>query len=177
VSTTASTGMRSTRHGGDTGEEEVGCAGPARSPCRRRKTSFCGLGGTGIRKALEAYFTALIELAWGKQRIIEVYLNVSEWGPGIYGAEAAAQYHFHKSARALTADEASRLAAILPDPLQWLASPPDRHVVGRAAFIREQMPDLPLGTPACRNLAARNFFAPFMSAVAWRSPHGVPNGD
>ena len=126
------------------------------------KNVFLWPGRDWVRKALEAYFTALIELAWGKERIIEVYLNVTEWGPGIYGAEVAAQYHLHKSARALSADEASRLAAILPDPLQWSASAPDRHVVSRAAFIREQMPDLPLATPACRSLAARNFFSPLM---------------
>jgi monofunctional glycosyltransferase len=119
------------------------------------KNVFLWPGRDWVRKALEAYFTVLIELAWGKERIIEVYLNVIEWGPGIYGAEAAAQFYFHKSARALTADEASRLAAIVPDPRQWSASRPDRLVISRAAFIREQMPNLPLATRACRNLAAR----------------------
>jgi monofunctional glycosyltransferase len=119
------------------------------------KNVFLWPGRDWLRKALEAYFTALIELVWSKDRIIEMYLNVVEWGPGIYGAEAAAQFHFHTSARALTAGEAARLAAILPDPLQWSASRPDRYVADRAVFIREQMPDLPLATPACRNLARR----------------------
>jgi hypothetical protein len=65
----------------------------------------------------------LIEFAWGK-RIMETYLNVVKWGRGLYGAEAAAQYHFHKPAAALTADEAVRLAAVLPDPLDWSTAPP-----------------------------------------------------
>lgn len=97
----------------------------------------------------------LIELAWGKERIIETYLNVVEWGPGIYGAEAAAQYHFHKPAGALTADEAARLAAVLPDPLAWSASRPSSYVAGRATAIRAQMPDVSLSSAACRGLEGR----------------------
>jgi monofunctional biosynthetic peptidoglycan transglycosylase len=119
------------------------------------KNVFLWPGRDWVRKTLEAYFTALIELLWSKEHIVEMYLNVVEWGPGIYGAEAAAQFHFHKSARVLTTDEATRLAAILPDPLKWSASRPDRLVADRAAFIREQMPALPLTTPACRDLATR----------------------
>lgn len=116
------------------------------------KNVFLWPGRDWIRKGLEAYFTALIELAWGKARIMEVYLNIVEWGPGIYGAEAASQYYFHKPARALTVEEAARLAAILPDPLKWSASRPDRYVAERAVFIRAQMPDVPINTPACRLL-------------------------
>jgi monofunctional biosynthetic peptidoglycan transglycosylase len=119
------------------------------------KNVFLWPGRDWVRKGFEAYFTVLIELVWGKARIIEIYLNVVEWGPGVYGAEAAAQYHFHKSAKALTAEEAARLAAILPDPLKWSASRPDRYVAARAASIRAQMPDLPLDTPACRALSER----------------------
>ena len=119
------------------------------------KNVFLWPGRDWIRKGLEAYFTVLIEFAWGKARIIEVYLNVAEWGPGIYGAEAASQYYFHKPARALTAEEAARLAAILPDPLKWSASRPDRYVAERAGFIRAQIPDLPLNAPACRGLEGR----------------------
>jgi monofunctional biosynthetic peptidoglycan transglycosylase len=119
------------------------------------KNVFLWPGRDWLRKALEAYFTALIELAWGKERIIEMYLNVVEWGPGIYGAEAAAQFHFHKTAAALSADEAARLAAVLPDPLKWSASRPDRYVMSRAAFIREAMPDVPVATAACRFTADR----------------------
>jgi monofunctional glycosyltransferase len=119
------------------------------------KNVFLWPGRDWIRKGLEAYFTVLIELAWGKPRIMEVYLNVVEWGPGIYGAEAASQFYFHKPARALTAEEAARLAAILPDPLKWSANRPDRYVAERAGSIRAQMPDLPLDTPACRSLNGR----------------------
>jgi len=119
------------------------------------KNVFLWPGRDWIRKGLEAYFTVLIELAWGKERIIEIYLNVVEWGPGIYGAEAASQFYFHKPARALTAEEAARLAAILPDPLKWSASRPDRYVAERASFIRAQTPDLPLNTPACQELRER----------------------
>jgi monofunctional biosynthetic peptidoglycan transglycosylase len=119
------------------------------------KNVFLWPGRDWVRKGLEAYFTMLIELVWGKERIMEVYLNVVEWGPGIYGAEAAAQFYFHKPAAALSAEDAARLAAILPDPLKWSASRPDRYVAERAAFIRTGMPDVPLATPACRDLAAR----------------------
>ena len=119
------------------------------------KNVFLWPGRDWIRKGLEAYFTVLIELAWGKERIMEIYLNVVEWGPGIYGAEAASQFYFHKPARALTVEEAVRLAAILPDPLKWSASRPDRYVAERAAFIRAQIPDLPLATPACRGIGGQ----------------------
>jgi len=117
------------------------------------KNAFLWPGRDWLRKGFEAYFTVLIELAWGKPRIIEIYLNVVEWGPGIYGAEATAQFYFHRPAAALSVDESARLAAILPDPLKWSASRPSRYVANRAAFIRAQIPDLPLDTPACRLLA------------------------
>ncbi|HWB48501.1 MAG TPA: monofunctional biosynthetic peptidoglycan transglycosylase [Stellaceae bacterium] len=116
------------------------------------KNVFLWPGRDWLRKGFEAYFTVLIELVWGKARIIEIYLNVVEWGPGVYGAQAAAEFYFHKSAAALGPEEAARLAAILPDPLKWSASRPNREVIERAAFIRAQMPDLPLDTPACRAL-------------------------
>jgi len=119
------------------------------------KNVFLWPGRDWPRKALEAYFTALIELVWGKSRIIEIYLNVVEWAPGIYGAEAASQFYFHKSASALSTEEAARLAAVLPDPLKWSPSRPDHYVAGRVAFIRAQMPDLPLTSPACRQIAGR----------------------
>lgn len=80
------------------------------------KNVFLWQGGGWFRKALEAWFTFWIELVWGKQRIIEVYLNVAETGIGTYGAEAGAQRYFGHSAARLTADEASRMAAALPSP-------------------------------------------------------------
>ncbi|HYM71937.1 MAG TPA: monofunctional biosynthetic peptidoglycan transglycosylase, partial [Stellaceae bacterium] len=86
------------------------------------KNVFLRPGRDWVRKVLEAYFTALIELAWGKQRIIEIYLNVVEWGPGIYGAEAAARFHFHKSVAALSG--ASRRGAARPARLVGSAAQP-----------------------------------------------------
>ena len=71
-----------------------------------------------IRKGVEASLVPVAEAALGKQRILELYLNVVEWGPGIFGAEAAAQYHFHTTAAALDRDQAARLAAILPNPIR-----------------------------------------------------------
>ena len=80
------------------------------------KNVFLWQGGGYFRKALEAWFTFWIELIWGKERIVEVYLNVAETGIGTYGAEAGAQRYFGKSAARLTPDEASRMAAALPQP-------------------------------------------------------------
>ena len=88
-----------------------------------------------VRKGLEAYFTVLIETIWGKRRIMETYLNVVEMGPGIYGAEAAAQRYFHTDAAHLTNLQASRLAAILPDPLKWHAVAPGAYVQRRSRRI------------------------------------------
>jgi monofunctional glycosyltransferase len=111
------------------------------------KNVFLWPGRDWVGKALEAYFTALIELAWGKRRIIEVYLNVVEWGPGIYGAEAAAEHYFHKPAAELSPYEAVRLAAMLPDPIDRSASHPGREVVPHSAFILLQITDLPVWEP------------------------------
>ncbi|WP_293906480.1 monofunctional biosynthetic peptidoglycan transglycosylase [Phenylobacterium sp.] len=88
-----------------------------------------------IRKGLEAWFTVLIEVGWGKERIMEVYLNSIEWGPGVYGAEAAAQHSFHVHASALTAAQAARLAAILPKPLSWKAAAPGPYIQRRSGKI------------------------------------------
>ncbi|HEX7761858.1 MAG TPA: monofunctional biosynthetic peptidoglycan transglycosylase [Caulobacteraceae bacterium] len=88
-----------------------------------------------VRKGLEAYFTVLIELVWGKQRIMEVYLNTVEMGPGVYGVEAASQHYFHHGAQSLSPAEASRLAAILPNPLKWNAGDPGPYVRRRTGRI------------------------------------------
>jgi monofunctional biosynthetic peptidoglycan transglycosylase len=88
-----------------------------------------------VRKGLEAWFTVLIELIWGKQRIMEVYLNTVEMGPGVYGVEAASQRFFHHGARTLSPAEASRLAAILPNPLKWSAADPGPYVRRRTGRI------------------------------------------
>jgi len=89
-----------------------------------------------IRKGLEAGYTVLIEVVWSKRRIMEVYLNVAEWAPGVYGAEAASRHWFGKSARDLTRREAARLAAILPSPRRYDAAAPGPYVRRRAARIQ-----------------------------------------
>lgn len=92
-----------------------------------------------VRKAAEAYFTVLLELFWPKRRILEAYLNVAEFGPGIYGAEAAARRFFGKPASALSATEAARLAAVLPNPRVYSAGAPSAYVLERSAVIRLRM--------------------------------------
>lgn len=93
-------------------------------------------GRDWIRKGLEAWLTIYIEALWPKQRIMEVYLNVVEWGRGVYGAEAAARHHFKKSAANLSANEAARLAAVLPSPLRWSASNPGPYVQRRSGMLQ-----------------------------------------
>lgn len=88
-----------------------------------------------VRKGLETWFTVLIELGWGKERIMEVYLNSIEWGPGVYGAEAAAQRNFRVPAAKLTAAQAYRLAAIIPKPLSWKAAKPGPYIKRRSGSI------------------------------------------
>jgi monofunctional biosynthetic peptidoglycan transglycosylase len=92
-----------------------------------------------IRKGLEAGYTVLIETVWGKRRIMEVYLNVAEWGPGVYGAEAAARRWFGKGADELSPREAARLAAILPSPRRYKAESPGPYVRRRAGRIQAAM--------------------------------------
>lgn len=95
-----------------------------------------------VRKAFEAYFTILIEWIWGKERILEVYLNVAEMGKGIYGAEAAAQEFFGKSASELNRREASLITACLPNPIDRHADKPSQYVKKRAGQIRALIPKL-----------------------------------
>lgn len=91
------------------------------------KNAFLWPGRTMVRKGFEAYFTVLIEFIWGKPRIMEVYLNVAEFGRGVFGVEAASQHYFKKSAQKLTRQEAARLAAILPQPIKRDAASPGRY--------------------------------------------------
>jgi len=88
-----------------------------------------------VRKGAEAWFTVLIESLWGKRRIMEVYLNTVELGPGVYGVGAASRYYFRADADNLTTEEASRLAAILPSPLKWKAAAPGAYVRRRTDRI------------------------------------------
>lgn len=103
------------------------------------KNLFLWPGGGYFRKGLEAGFTVLIETFWSKDRILEVYLNSAEFGPGLYGVEAAAQRYFRKPASRLTASEAARLAAVLPSPRRWRVDNPGAYVRQRAAWIQRQM--------------------------------------
>ena len=103
------------------------------------KNVFLWQGRSYIRKGFEAYFTLLIETFWSKERIMEVYLNSIEMGNGIYGAEAAAQYWFKKSAAKLNKDESSAIAAILPNPLKYIANPPSAYISKRKTWVKQQM--------------------------------------
>lgn len=106
------------------------------------KNVFLWQGRSYIRKGLEVYFTFMIELIWGKKRILEVYLNVSEMGRGVYGIEAAAQKNFGKSARKLSRNEAAMIAASLPNPKIYTVKPLSRHVASRSGWILIQMRNL-----------------------------------
>lgn len=106
------------------------------------KNVFLWPARSWLRKGLEAWLTVYAEAIWTKRRTFEIYLNVVEWGDGVYGAEAAARRHFGKSANALTADEAARLAAILPSPRRWSAATPGPYVSQRTATIRARAADL-----------------------------------
>ncbi len=108
-------------------------------------------GGAFLRKGIEAYVTELLELGWPKSRILEIYLNVVEWGDGVYGAEQAAETHFRKSAAALTRREAALLAAILPNPRVLSAERPTRYIEERVATIEARMSQVEFpGTANCR---------------------------
>lgn len=88
-----------------------------------------------LRKGLEAYFTVLIEGVWPKDRILEVYLNVIEMGPGVYGVEAAAQKYFHRSAKNISPVQASLIAAVLPNPRRFRIDRPSSYIVRRQQKI------------------------------------------
>ena len=112
------------------------------------RSTFLWTGRTWLRKGIEVYFTALLELLWSKRRILEVYVNVVEWGEGVYGIDAASQRAFGVPAKRLTPQQASLLAAVLPSPQRWSATAPSTYVRGRAARIaaRARQVDLrPLG--------------------------------
>ncbi|MCS6928540.1 MAG: monofunctional biosynthetic peptidoglycan transglycosylase [Saprospiraceae bacterium] len=103
------------------------------------KNVFLWPGRSWLRKGLEVYFTFLIETFWSKERIMTVYLNIIEFGDGIYGAEAASRHFFHKSASQLTREEAALLAAVLPNPLQRNPARPSSLVRNRQQWVLAQM--------------------------------------
>lgn len=103
------------------------------------KNLFLWSGQSYVRKGIEAYFTVLIELLWPKSRVLEVYVNIAEFGRGTYGAEAAARRYFHKSAANLTSAEAALMAAVLPNPIRLRVDKPSRYVRQRQRWIQRQM--------------------------------------
>lgn len=103
------------------------------------KNVFLWSGRSWVRKGIEVWFTLLIETLWPKQRILEVYLNVAEFGRGVYGVEAASQRFFRKPAASLTRREAATLAAVLPSPRRFRADAPSRYVAARRDWIMGQM--------------------------------------
>lgn len=106
------------------------------------KNLFLWPGYSFVRKGLEAYFTVLIETLWPKERILEMYLNVAQFGDGIYGVQAAARRFWHKPAQRLSSSDAALLAAVLPNPLRMHADRPSRYVLMRRDQILGQMREL-----------------------------------
>jgi len=103
------------------------------------KNVFLWQGRSWIRKAFEVYFTFMIEWLWGKKRILEMYLNVSEMGKGVYGIDAAAKSYFNKTAKTLTRPEAAMIAGCLPNPKIYTIKPMSRHVATRYVWVLSQM--------------------------------------
>ena len=97
-----------------------------------------------FRKSIEAYYTIWIELLWSKERILEVYGNIVELAPHVYGVEAGAEYHFKKEASKLTPQQSAQLAAVLPNPKRWIASKPTPYIQRRTQRILRQMRGLPV---------------------------------
>jgi monofunctional biosynthetic peptidoglycan transglycosylase len=99
-------------------------------------------GKSWVRKGLEAGLTLVMEVVWTKRRILTVYLNIAEFGDGVFGVEEAAQRYFHKPASRLSMSEAALLAAVLPNPIQFQAAAPSGYVRNRQAWILRQMRQL-----------------------------------
>jgi monofunctional glycosyltransferase len=106
------------------------------------KNLFLWPGGW-LRKIVEIYPTVLLELLWPKRRILETYLNIVEWGPGLYGAEAASRDYFGRPARLLTVPEAALMAAVLPNPRRWSPVKPTEYIRSRAVTIQARMAAAP----------------------------------
>ena len=106
------------------------------------KNVFLWQGRSWVRKGLEVYFTFMIELIWGKQRILEMYLNEAEMGRGIFGIEAASQKYFKHSAKKLTKVESAMIASSLPNPIRYTVKPPSRYVSRKYPWVMRQMNNL-----------------------------------
>lgn len=118
------------------------------------KNVFLWQGRSWLRKGLEVYFTFMIEKIWGKQRILEMYLNTSEMGIGVFGVEAASEYYFKKPAIDLTKNEAARIAAALPLPQKYNVNPPSPYISRRASSIQRQMRNIQ-GLPGLNELLGK----------------------
>jgi len=117
------------------------------------KNVFLWNGGGYPRKAVEAWLSLYTNFVWGKRRTLEIYLNVAEWGDGIFGAEAAAQARFGKPAKDLTPREAALLASVLPSPNKWRLDPPSDFVNGRANTLMQRAEIIRTsGYDSCLNL-------------------------
>ncbi|MCX8491809.1 MAG: monofunctional biosynthetic peptidoglycan transglycosylase [Cyclobacteriaceae bacterium] len=106
------------------------------------KNVFLWQGRSWVRKGFEVYYTFMIEQIWGKERILEMYLNVAEMGKGIFGIEAASRHYYKKPAKKLTRLEAAQIAAILPNPKKYLIKPLSGYVQRRSNWIQRQMNNL-----------------------------------
>lgn len=120
-------------------DDEGPIRGASTIPMQTAKNLFLWDGRFFIRKGLELPLALWMDLVWSKRRMIEIYLNIVEWAPGIYGAEAAAQHHFRKSAAKLSRREAALLAAVLPNPIKRKAGKPSRRVSSIANRILIRM--------------------------------------
>jgi monofunctional biosynthetic peptidoglycan transglycosylase len=131
--------MKSIREAEQNNEEGGRLRGASTISQQLAKNLFLWPGRSYVRKAFEAWFTLLLETLLPKQRILEIYLNVIQFGPGIFGVEAAALEYFHSSATRLTPSEAALLAAVLPNPERLHVDRPSRYVSERRDFILGQM--------------------------------------
>jgi monofunctional glycosyltransferase len=133
---------------------------------------FLWQGRTYVRKALEIWFAGLMELFWSKRRILEVYLNVIEWGPGIYGAEAASERYFDVPASRLDTRKAALLAAVLPNPLERNPAEPSPYVDRRATMIARRAARVRLGPIGGRDSGARRTAATSQARTTARREPG-----
>ena len=106
------------------------------------RNMYLWTGRSWFRKGLEVWFTLLIELFWGKQRILEVYLNIAEWGRGVFGIAAASQFHFKQDIQQLSSDKIALLAVSLPNPIHYQPAKPSAYLLQRARWNRQQQKSL-----------------------------------
>ena len=123
----------------EAGDGRKGLRGASTISQQTAKNVFLWPGRSWLRKGLEVYFTVLIELFWSKERILEVYLNSIEMGPGLYGADAAAVYYFHTAPGQLSRRQAAAIAAVLPNPRVYKVYPQTDYMRSRVTWILTQM--------------------------------------